>query len=308
MFPHGVGNGSRTSESSYPVVVGVDGSFAAIRASRWAAAVAEKFQAPLQIVHAAPVLGAIPSGAIVNLRAAEMAANQESAGAILQAAEHAVRAHFKTLRITSVQLDGPADEALIASSRTGRLIVLGTDELSLGTALLVGSTTMAVAARSTCPVVAWRGDAISLNKRPVVVGVNHDDDSRVAITAAFEFAHRIGLRIIAVHAWTTRRPAGDVTLPFMIDWKQVESDAQQHLSETLLPWIDLYPDVEVTEVVDPDKPSRALLNCARDAQLFVVGSRGRGVLAGALLGSTGLNLLHHSAIPVMICRSAEEDV
>lgn len=299
MFPHDVGNGSRTSESRYPVVVGVDGSFAAIRASRWAAAVAEKFQAPLQIVHAVP--------ALVHNRSAEIAAKQESAGAILQSAEHAVRGHFKALRITSVQMDGPADEALIACSRTARLIVLGTDELSLGTALLVGSTTMAVAARSTCPVVAWRGDAISLSKRPIVVGVDHDDDSRVAITAAFEFAHRLRLRIIAVHAWTTRRPAGDVTLPFMIDWKQVESDAQQHLSETLLPWIDLYPDVEVTEVVDPDKPSRALLNCSRHAQLFVVGSRGRGLLAGALLGSTGLNLLHHSAVPVMICRSADND-
>jgi nucleotide-binding universal stress UspA family protein len=89
----------------------------------------------------------------------------------------------------------------------------------------------------------------------------------------------------------------------MIDWGKVESDAQQHLSDALLPWIELYPDVEVTEVVDPDKPSRALLNCSQDAQLLVVGSRGRGLLAGAVLGSTSLNLLHHSAISVMICRS-----
>ena len=61
----------------------------------------------------------------------------------------------------------------------------------------------------------------------------------------------------------------------------------------------------VTEVVDSDKPSRALLRFAQDAQLFVIGSRGRGLLTGAVLGSIGLNLLHHLAIPVMICRSVD---
>ena len=45
--PRDLGNGDGTPEYTYPVVVGVDGSFAAIRAARWAAAVAEKFAAPL---------------------------------------------------------------------------------------------------------------------------------------------------------------------------------------------------------------------------------------------------------------------
>jgi nucleotide-binding universal stress UspA family protein len=199
-----------------------------------------------------------------------MAVQRESAEAVLQSAEHAVHAHFKGLHITSAQVDGSADQALIESSRASRLIVLGSDELSLGTAILVGSTTMTVAAHSTCPVVAWRGYAISPTQQPIVVGVDHDHGSRVAIAAAFEFAHRLGLGIIAVHGWTTRRPAGEVTLPFMIDWDEVENDARQHLSDTLTPWIDLYPDVD-----------------------------------GAVLGSTGLNLLHYSAIPVMICRSVD---
>ena len=68
----------------------------------------------------------------------------------------------------------------------------------------------------------------------------------------------------------------EVTLAFMIDWEEVENDARQHLSDTLMPWIDLYPDVDVTEVVDSDKPSRALLGCSSDARLLVVGSRGPG--------------------------------
>ena len=145
---------------SYPVVVGVDGSFAAIRA----AAVAEEFGAPLQILHLKP--DRTSSDAIADPTAAEMAARRESAEAIVQAAEQAVRAHFKGLHIACAQVVGSAGQALVESSRVARLIVLGTDELSLGTAVLVGSTTMSVAAHSTCPVVAWRGGAISPPNNP----------------------------------------------------------------------------------------------------------------------------------------------
>jgi Universal stress protein family len=65
MVPRDLGNGDRTPEYTYPVIVGVDGSFAAIRAARWAAAVAEKFAAPLHIVHVAA--GRTPSDGIANL-------------------------------------------------------------------------------------------------------------------------------------------------------------------------------------------------------------------------------------------------
>ena len=70
--------------------------------------------------------------------------------------------------------------------------MLGSNEVSLGTAILVGSTTTALAAHSTCPVVAWRGDAITPTKQPIVLGAGHDHDNEVAITAGFEFAHRFG--------------------------------------------------------------------------------------------------------------------
>jgi nucleotide-binding universal stress UspA family protein len=295
------------SESTYPVVVGVDGSFTAIRAARWAGAVAESFAASLLIVHARPSLGHNPVDPIADLRATEMAAQRQSSEAVLAAAEHAVRGQFKDLRITTVQPDNPADEALVELSRSARLIVLGSDEVSLGAAILVGSTTMAVASHSICPVVAWRGDATAPARLPVVLGVDHDHDTRVAVTAAFEFANRFDLAILAVHAWSMRRPVGDVALPFMIDWNQVERDARKHLSDALSPWVELYPNVEVSQIVDQDKPSRALLRRSEDAQMIVVGSRGRGLLADALLGSTGLNLLHHSAVPVMICRSVDGD-
>jgi nucleotide-binding universal stress UspA family protein len=48
--------------------------------------------------------------------------------------------------------------------------------------------------------------------------------------------------------------------------------------------------------------------CLTHAQLVAVGSRGRGLIASAVLGSTGLNLLHHAEVPsVMICRSQDTE-
>ncbi|MBE1546458.1 nucleotide-binding universal stress UspA family protein [Mycobacterium sp. OAS707] len=285
----------------------MDGSHAALRAVRWAAAVAVRLGAPLHLVHARPSLGHTLSDAAADIRAIEMEVERESATATLAAATRTAEAESSDLVITTTDIDRPADVTLTDLSKTALLVVLGSDEILLGPAMLIGSTTIAVATHSTCPVVAFRGDMPTPTGQPIMVGIDHDHDAQVAVTAAFELAHRLGVEVIAVHTWMRRRPAGEVALPFMIDWDELEHDERTHLSERLAPLIGLYPDVGVTEVVDLDKPSRALIRRGEDAQLVVVGSRGRGLLAGAFLGSTGLNLLHHSAIPVMICRSAHPD-
>ncbi|MGO4443373.1 universal stress protein [Mycobacterium sp. 2YAF39] len=286
-----------------PIVVGVDGSDNAIGSARWAAAVASKLGAPLHIVHARPYPGHNLSDAVAAARASEMAAAEKAAPATLAAAVQAVRRDFCELRITTANVSDSIERLLIDLSQYAQLIVLGCDEVRPGAAIVVGSTTVAVAANATCPVVAWRGDVTAPTAQPIVIGVDGDDDSRVAITAAFELAQRFGVSIVAIHAWAARRSLGDVTLPFMIDWDAVKADEREHLVKMVAPWTRLYPDVQVDYVVDRDKPSRALLHHSGDAQLVVIGSRGHGPLLGSLLGSTGLNLLHHSSIPTMICRS-----
>lgn len=295
----------RLCKETNPVIVGVDGSSAALRASRWAAAIAERLQAPLLIVHAGPSLGHNPSDVIAQLRAGAIVANRETAQATLDSAERATRSASAALHVMTAHLDEPADEVLVELSRSARMIVLGCDEVSLGTAILLGSTTTTVATNSLCPVVAWRGDAVKPTTQPVVVGVDGNHESQVAISVTFDLADRLGVGLIAVHAWPTRRGLSVVTLPSVIDWKEVEDTERQRLWEKLTPWMGRYPDVKVTCVVEMEKPSRALLRRTKGAQLVVVGSRGRGLFAGTVLGSTGLNLLHHSAVPVVICRPAE---
>jgi len=61
-------------------------------------------------------------------------------------------------------------------------------------------------------------------------------------------------------------------------------------------------DVSVTTIVTEEPIRSALLKRVRDAHhdLVVVGSRGRGTVRSAVLGSVSHHILHHSPVPVLV--------
>jgi nucleotide-binding universal stress UspA family protein len=63
-------------------------------------------------------------------------------------------------------------------------------------------------------------------------------------------------------------------------------------------------DVRVRVLAGP--PAATLIEEARGADLLVVGHRGRGGFASALLGSVGLHCVLHAACPVTIVRSSPQ--
>jgi len=292
------------SDNTPPVVVGVDGTDAAMGAARWAAAIADTFAAPLHIVHAMPDVGHFLFDAV---RAALIAEQRESAETILKSVEEAVRAEFGTLTIATTQFDESADKVLTELSRRARLIVLGCADVSPSAALLLGSTTVAVTTHSSCPVVAWRGDMVTPTDQPIVLGVDGERTGAAAYRTAFEFAERLGVTLNAVNAWPSRRSPGGFGLPYLIDWDALEAAQWTYLLSSVEPWSREYPSVEVTYFVEPHGASQALLRHVADSQLVVVGNRGRNLVTGALLGSTSLNLLHHCPVPVMLCHTSTAD-
>ena len=62
------------------------------------------------------------------------------------------------------------------------------------------------------------------------------------------------------------------------------------------------PDLVVEPVLTHDRPVHALVHNTGGAQLVVVGSRGRGGLAGMTLGSVSHALLHHAECAVAVVR------
>jgi nucleotide-binding universal stress UspA family protein len=81
-----------------------------------------------------------------------------------------------------------------------------------------------------------------------------------------------------------------------------EQNGHELLAERLAGWQDKYPDVAVRRVLTRAQPVEALLDNAADAQLIVVGSRGHGGFAGAILGSTSQALIYHAGCPLLVVR------
>ena len=66
-----------------------------------------------------------------------------------------------------------------------------------------------------------------------------------------------------------------------------------------------FPDVSVTTVLTTQPVPRALLRQIDEGHydLVVMGSRGRGAVRSALLGSVSHDVLHHSPVPVLIAHA-----
>lgn len=96
------------------------------------------------------------------------------------------------------------------------------------------------------------------------------------------------------------RPLPGLISPNVTDWDGLKALGWQGLLRLLEPWTKRYPDVEVTYYVEPEGSTKVLLRHAAEAQLVVFGNRRDNALAGAVLGSTSLNLLQHSPVPIML--------
>lgn len=74
------------------------------------------------------------------------------------------------------------------------------------------------------------------------------------------------------------------------------------MEQALEPWRRTFPELAVTVDLVSTSPAAMLIEASRGARLIVVGSRGRGGLAGMLLGSVSQQLIQHAACPVAVVR------
>lgn len=293
--------------SERPVVVGVDGSASALHATRWAATEAERRDAPLRLVHICH-LQPVRHPRQVSPPADFQEAILEQGRHWLAEASEAARRVVPGLTVTTDLHAGVAAAELVRESRTAQLMVVGSRGLGGFKSLLVGSVAVALSAHGDCPVVVMRSatvDGVPPADGPVVVGVDGSELSDAALTFAFEAAEARGVPVVAVHTWADATMLGAwAVLPGAADWEWLQKQEDELLAEWLSAWREKFPEVEVRPVAMRGRPDAALVEQAAGAQLLVVGSRGRGALAGmGGLGSVSQSLLHHAGCPVAVART-----
>lgn len=131
----------------------------------------------------------------------------------------------------------------------------------------------------------------------IVVGVDGSEQSLAALHWAVDEARMRRGKVRAVTAWHYPPVPSTVEDRGSNDSfhaaERVQADALKAVAAE---------DVDITGMLVRGSPATALLDAAKDADLLVVGSRGRGGFSGLLLGSTSSQVAHHAPCPVLVVR------
>ncbi|HET6693131.1 MAG TPA: universal stress protein [Pedococcus sp.] len=182
----------------------------------------------------------------------------------------------------------------------------------LGRGPVPARTAPGVAREAAADTVTAR-DRQALSPSPrrgwIVVGVDGSESARSALLWAIDEARMRRCSVRAVMAWHYSSTYGE-TARWPVEGNGTLSECEQVLGSAVADARQRGKDggeaaaseqaVEIASEVVKGHPGRALLVAAVDADLLVVGSRGRGGLVGALLGSVSQYVVAHARCPVVV--------
>jgi nucleotide-binding universal stress UspA family protein len=139
----------------------------------------------------------------------------------------------------------------------------------------------------------------------IVVGVDGADSSKAALRWAVHQAELTGSQVEAVIAWQYPPMIGGFGFgPVAAVGINFDEIAAKALSDAIAEVVlDPATPVHISAAVIEGHPAQVLLRAAEGADLLVVGSRGHGGFAGALLGSVSQHCAHHAPCPLIIVRA-----
>lgn len=257
------------------VVVGIDGSKAALGAAQWAIGEAEAREVPLRLIYALGQGGKANSAADASPDMADPHAVAESAlrhaAAVIEAANRPVKVE------TKVAPEAPVAALLRASAWAAMVCVgaVGRRHFCVGR---TGSTSAALAVSAHCPVAIIRDTPLPPAARDIVVELDGAPDNGLLLGAAMDEAL---LREAPIRAVICRHSAAGYTADGDGDRRALAA-----LDRRLARWKRQYPQLQVQSVATPGTLIEYLACCGRQVQLAVVGSHDPAHLS-ELVGGVG---------------------
>ncbi|WP_031076102.1 universal stress protein [Streptomyces sp. NRRL WC-3742] len=277
------------------VLVGLDGSPQSEAAALWAADWAHRLAAPLRLLHVWPWLSTH------NMDRSRPGDPRPSAlDALTGVAERIRHARPGLVVETALRADDPVD-GLVAEARGQEMLVLGTRGLGGFAGLLVGSVSLAVAARAPIPTVLVREGTPASGTGEVVVGLDAREPADAVLEFAFTAAGLRGTALHAVHGWDPSAAwAYGGLMPPLVDLPVQQDTETAVLTQHLSARRAKHPEVEVVVDARLGGPASAVLEAATGAGLVVLGRREQRHPLGMRLGPVAHAVLHHCPVPVAV--------
>jgi nucleotide-binding universal stress UspA family protein len=272
-------------------IVGVDGSEPSVDALRWAvehAAARDAELVAMSVFHVPAVMALMTAKRGLGVDELGLAA---TAGHELDVAIERVGS---SVPITPRVVEGATGPELVRAAEDADVLVVGQTGGSDERVPRLGSVARYCATRARVPVVVVPAGRSTHPVSRVVVGFDGSANAEAALRWALVFSPpEVSVRVVCaieVAPWLGER----VTRERFPD----EVAAEETALRLRIDAIDTARRVEVMYVLDA--PRRALEVAGRDADLVVVGARGRGLIAAELLGSVSTALLHgHVAVAIV---------
>lgn len=273
------------------VIVAVDGGPASDAALAWVLERAKTVPMRLEITTISGLDAELPEGAETGFHTAAEAA--------LLTAQSTAKAALPDLEVTATMRAGIPQEELVRASHKADLLVVGTNKTSTVAGLTHGTLPLKVAGQAECTTVvvpvgwqAGHGD--------VVAGWSDDPTAEAALDFAAAEAERTKKDLAIVHTWSTPPStpmdgAGSAVLvqELVAANRQLLADAAHRIEVA-------HPGLSVTKLLHAGSAATAIVRAASNASLVVVGSRGRGAIAGFFLGSVSHDVLLNMPAPVAV--------
>jgi nucleotide-binding universal stress UspA family protein len=134
----------------------------------------------------------------------------------------------------------------------------------------------------------------------VVVGVDGSPHSEAALRWALDLAEARQGEVAAVFSWQVPF----VSIPVAFDREKLEQQYKDYLVEVVSSVVPT-PRVPLHTLVAEGDPAESLLVAAQNAELLVLGTRGRSPFAGMVLGSVSQRCAAAATCPVVLVKAPE---